>query len=191
MRLFLLGIGTFTASETFLFGAEAGMPQLDPTYWASQAFWLILIFTALYLALSNLFIPKIKDSIDSRENKMKDDLDEAQKIKNLAETRLKEYEQSIENANREVQKIIFESKNQLNAQIQSKKKEFEKEIENEIKNAEKEIEDLKRGSLKSISIISEEMASKVVEQISGEPMNQSSVKAAILEATKKNLSKYI
>ena len=79
----------------------------------------------------------------------------------------------------------------LNSQIQSKKKEFEKEIENEIKAAEKEIEDLKKESLKSISTISEEMASKVIEQISGEPMNQSSVKAAILEATKKNLGKYL
>ena len=191
MRLFLLIIGIFTTSEINLLSAEAGMPQLDPTYWASQAFWLILIFTALYLALSNLFIPKIKDSIDSRENKMKDDLDEAQKLKNLAENKLKEYEQSIENANKEVQKIFFESKNELNTQIQSKKKEFEKEIENEIKTAEKEIENLKKESLKSISTISEEMASKVMEQISGEPMNQSSVNAAVLEATKKNLGKYI
>jgi len=191
MRLFLLGIGTFIVSETYLFGAEAGMPQLDPTYWASQAFWLILIFTALYLALSNLFIPKIKNSIDSRENKIKDHLDEAQKLKNLAEQKLKEYDQSIENAKKEVQKIIFESKNELSAQIQSKKKKFDKEIENEIKAAEKEIEDLKEESLKNISIISEEMASKVVEKISGEPMNQSSVKAAILEVSKKNMGKYI
>ena len=167
------------------------MPQLDPTYRASQAFWLILIFTALYLSLSNLFIPKIKNNIDSRENKIKDDLDEAQKLKNLAEQKLKEYEQSIESAKKEVQKIIFESKNELNSQIQSKKKEFDIEIEKEIKAAEKEIKNLKKDSLNNISIISEEMASKVIEQISGEPMNQSSVKAAILEATKKNLGKYL
>ena len=191
MRLFLLSIGILIASISYLFGAEAGMPQLDPTYWASQAFWLILIFTTLYLALSNLFIPKIKDNIDSRENKIKDDLDEAQKLKNLADIKLKEYEQSIENAKKEVQKIIFESKNELNSQIQRKKKEFDKEIENEIKAAEKEINDLKKNSLNNISVISEEMASKVIEQISGEPMNQSSVKAAIIEETKKNLGKYI
>ncbi|MDA9091768.1 hypothetical protein N9J56_00590 [Pelagibacteraceae bacterium] len=191
MRLFFLCIGIVITSETYLLTAEAGMPQLDPTYWASQAFWLILIFTALYLALSNLFIPKIKESIDSRENKIKDDLDEAQKLKDLAENKLKEYELSIENAKKEVQKIIFESKNELNSQILGKKKEFEKEIENEIKTAEKEIEVLKKESLKSISSISEEMASKVIEQISGEPMNQSSVKAAILEVSKKNLGKYI
>ena len=191
MRLLLLSIGILITSVTYLLAAEAGMPQLDPTYWASQAFWLILIFTLLYLALSNLFIPKIRDGIDSRENKIKNDLDEAQKIKKLAEQKLKEYEQSIENAKKEVQKIIFESTNELNTEIQNKKKEFEKEIENEIKTAEKEIEDLKKESLKSISVISEEMTSKVIEQISGEPMNQSSVKAAILETAKKNLGKYL
>ena len=191
MRLYLLGIGIFITSYNRLLAAEAGMPQLDPTYWASQAFWLILIFTVLYLTLSNLFIPKIKNNIDSRENKIKDDLDEAQKLKNLAEQKLKEYEQSIINAKKEVQKIIFESKNELSTQIQTKKKKFDKEIEGEIKTAEKEIENLKKESLKSISTISEEMASRVIEQISGEPMNQSSVKAAILETTKKNLSKYL
>ena len=191
MRLFLLSIGIFTTSEVNLLAAEAGMPQLDPTYWASQAFWLILIFTLLYLTLSHLFIPKIKNSIDDRENKIKDDLDEAQKLKNLAEKKLKEYELSIENAKKEVQKIIFESKNKLNLEIQNKKREFEKNIEIEIKNTEKEIESLKKESLNNVSAISEEMTSKVIEQISGEPMNQSSVKAAILETTKNNLGKYL
>ena len=191
MRLFLLLIGILITSEINLLAAEAGMPQLDPTYWASQAFWLILIFTLLYLALSKLFIPKIKDGIDDRENKIKDDLDEAQELKNVAEKKLKEYEHSIESAKKEVQKILFESKNKLNSEIQNKKKNFKKEIDAEIENAEKEIENFKKNCLKSISTISEEMTSKVVEMISGEPMNQSSIKAAILESTKKNLNKYL
>ena len=191
MRFFLLIFGVFIASEINLLAAEAGMPQLDPTYWASQAFWLILIFSLLYLALSNLFIPKIKDNIDIRENKIKDDLDEAQKLKNLAEQKLKEYKLSLEDAKKEVQKIIFESKNRLNLEIHNKKKEFEKEIESEIEAAEKEIESLKNESLKNISTISEEMASEVIEKISGESMNQSSIKAAISGATKENLGKYL
>jgi F-type H+-transporting ATPase subunit b len=72
--------------------------------WCQQLLWLILIFTALYLTLSNLFIPKIKDGIDNRENQIKDDLDEAQKLKTIAEKKLKEYELTIENAKKEVQK---------------------------------------------------------------------------------------
>ena len=191
MRLFLLIFGFLTTSEVYLLAAEAGMPQLDPTYWASQGFWLILIFTLLYLALSKLFIPKIKNSIDDRENRIKDDLDEAQKLKEVAEAKLKEYEISIENAKKDVQKILFESKNKLNSEIQNKKKTFEKEIETEIKNAEKEIESFKKESLESISKISEEITSKIIENISGEPMNQSSVKATVQESVKKNIGKYL
>jgi len=191
MRLFLLIFGFLITSEVYLLAAEAGMPQLDPTYWASQGFWLILIFTLLYLALSKLFIPKIKNSIDDRENRIKDDLDEAQKLKEVAETKLKEYEISIENAKKDVQKILFESKNKLNSEIQNKKKTFEKEIETEIKNAEKEIESFKKDSLESISKISEEITSKIIENISGEPMNQSSVKATVQESVKRNIGKYL
>ena len=191
MRLFLLIFGFLTTSEVYLLAAEAGMPQLDPTYWASQGFWLILIFTLLYLALSKLFIPKIKNSIDDRENRIKDDLDEAQKLKEVAEAKLKEYEISIENAKKDVQKILFESKNKLNSDIQIKKKTFEKEIETEIENAEKEIESFKKDSLESISKISEEITSKIIENISGEPMNQSSVKATVQESVKKNIGKYL
>ena len=191
MRLLLIIIGIFITSQVNLLTAEAGMPQLDPTYWASQAFWLILIFTLLYLALSKMLIPKIKESIDDRENKIKDDLDEAQKLKSIAEEKLKQYLITIENAKKETLKIIFESKKKLSTEIQNKKKNFDKEIEIEVKNAEIEIEKLKKDSLKDISTISEEMTSKVIELVSGEPLNQSSVKAAVLESTKKNLGKYL
>ena len=191
MRVLTIIIGIITISNTYLYAAEAGMPQLDPTYWASQAFWLVLIFTSLYFVLSKLLIPKIKDVIDDRESKIKNDLDEAQKLKNIAEIKLKEYEKSIDDGKKQVQKILYESKNKLTSDIQNKKKVFEKEIENELEDSEKEIKKFKEESLQSISTISEEMASNVLEAISGETMNKSSVKAAIIETTKKNLGKYL
>ena len=191
MRVLTIIIGTITISNTYLYAAEAGMPQLDPTYWASQAFWLVLIFTSLYFVLSKLLIPKIKDVIDDRESKIKNDLDEAQKLKNIAEIKLKEYEKSIDDGKKQVQKILYESKNRLTSDIQNKKKVFDKEIEKELENSEKEIKKFKEESLQSISTISEEMASNVLEAISGETMNKSSVKAAIIETTKKNLGKYL
>ena len=191
MKLFFLIVGIFTARQANLLAAEAGMPQLDPTYWASQAFWLILIFSLLYLTLSKMFLPKIKESIDDRENKIKDDLDEAQKLKSIAEEKLKDYETTIENAKKEVQKIIVESKNKLSVEIQNKKKKIEKEIEIEVKEAEQEIVKLKENSLINISTISEEVTSKVIEMVSGEPLNQSSIKAAVSESTKNNLGKYL
>ena len=191
MKLFLTIIGIFISSTICLIGAEAGMPQLDPTYWPSQIFWLVLIFTCLYLILSNLFIPKIKDGIDDRENKIKDNLDEAQKLRDTADKKIEEYELIIENTQREVQKILNENKIKLSLEIPNKKKIFEEEIKSELKNTDAEIENFKKESIKNIAIMSEEMASELIKVVSGDSMNQSSIKAAIQESSKKNLGKNI
>ena len=191
MKIFFVVLGASLAVNVDLFAAEVGMPQLDPKYWASQAFWLILVFTLLYLAISKFFIPKIKSSLDDRENKIKSDIDEANKLKELSEKKQKEYNVVIENAKKEVQKILNENKNRLNTEIQNKKKVIEKEIEKEIEKAQVEIKNLKKSSINNIGKISEEIAQKIIEEISGDKLNESSIKAAVSETSKKNMDKYL
>ena len=174
-----------------LFAAEAGMPQLDPTYWASQAFWLILVFTILYISISKFYLPKIKDNLENRENKIKEDLENANKYKELSETKLKEYNLILENAKKEVAKIHFESKNILGKDIQTKKEVMEKEIEKEITKAQQEVLVLKKNSISSIQIISENIASSIIKDISGDKLNESSIKAAIEDVSKKKIGKYL
>ena len=60
MKRYLSLIIAILAIQTNLFAAEAGMPQLDPTYWASQAFWLILVFTILYISIAKFYLTKNK-----------------------------------------------------------------------------------------------------------------------------------
>ena len=187
---FSLVIATL-AINTDLFAAEAGMPQLDPKYWASQAFWLILIFTILYISIAKFYLPKIKNNLDNRENKIKDDVDDANKFKDLSESKFKEYEKILADAKKEVIKIQMESKNILDKDIQSKKEAMEKEIENEISKAQKEINELKRSSLNDIQNISENITSSIIENISGDKLNESSVKAAVEDVSKKKIGEYL
>ena len=181
----------FTAMNNDLFAAEAGMPQLDPKYWASQAFWLILVFTILYISISKFYLPKIKNNLENRENKIKEDLDNANKFKNQSEEKIKEYEMILENAKKEVSKIHFESKSKIEKDIQSKKLSIEKEIEKEILKAQKEITELKKNSISSINIISHSIASNIIENISGDKLNESSIKSAVEDISKKNINKYL
>ena len=174
-----------------LYAAEAGMPQLDPTYWASQAFWLILVFSVLYISIAKFYLPKIKKNLDDRENKIQEDLDEANNLKNLSEKKLGEYEVTLENSKKEVTKILLESKNKLDKDIQIKKDAIEKEIEAEILKAKKEILDLKKNSINSISAISEEIASNIIEKMSGDKLNESSIKAAVEDVSRKKIGKYL
>jgi len=191
MKSFLTMFIALSAINTDLYAAEAGMPQLDPTYWASQGFWLILIFTILYISISKFYLPKIKDNLDNRENKIKEDLENANKFKEQSEAKLKEYEIILENAKKEVSKIHFESKNILDKEIQSKKDMIEKEIEKELVKAQKDIIELKKNSISSIQKISENIAANIIENISGEKLNESSIKAAVEDISKKNIGKYL
>ena len=181
----------FLAIHENLFAAEAGMPQLDPKYWASQAFWLILVFTVLYISIAKFYLPKIKSNLDNRENRIKDDIEDANKFNELSDSKLKEYEKILENAKKEVIKIHIESKNLLDKEIQTKKKTIEKEIEKEITKTQKEIGDLKKNSISDIQKISENIASSIIETISGDKLNESSIKAAVEDISKKNLGKYL
>ena len=191
MKSYLSLIIALLAIETDLFAAEAGMPQLDPTYWASQAFWLILIFTILYISIAKFYLPKIKNNLDDRENKIKEDLDDANKFKELSEAKFKEYEKILEDAKKEVIKIHIDQKNSLDKDIKTKKATLEKEIEDEILKAQKEIDDLKKRSISDIRSISENIASSIIENILGDKLNESSIKAAVEDVSKKNIGKYL
>jgi F-type H+-transporting ATPase subunit b len=191
MKSYLSLIIAILAIQTDLFAAEAGMPQLDPTYWASQAFWLILVFTVLYISIAKFYLPKIKNNLDNRENKIKEDLETANKFKDSSEKKLKEYEKIVENAKKEVIKIYLESKNKLDKDIQTKKDAIEKEIENEINEAQKEVSELKKSSISDIQHISKDIASNIIENISGDKLNESSITAAVEDISKKKIGKYL
>ena len=191
MKSYLSLIIAILAIQTNLFAAEAGMPQLDPTYWASQAFWLILVFTILYISIAKLYLPKIKNNLDDRENKIKEDLDSASKFKALSELKLKENKKILEDSKKEVAKVYLESKNKLDKDIQAKKSVMEKEIENEIIKAQKEIIELKKNSISDIQNISRDIALNIIENISGDKLNESSIKATVEDVSKNNIGKYL
>ena len=191
MKQYLSSILIVLTIKTDLFAAEAGMPQLDSTYWASQIFWLILVFSVLYISIAKFYLPKIKKNLDDRENKIKEDLDEANNLRKLSEKKLREYEVILENSKKEVTKILLESKNKLDKDIKNKKETMEKEIEIEIAKAQKDILDLKKNSVDSIHSISQEIASNIIEKMSGDKLNESSIKATVEDLAKKNIGKYL
>ena len=173
------------------FGSEAGMPQLDPEFWASQIFWLILTFSSLYLIIWKVFLPKITLSIENRKSRVVNDLDEAQKLKENAEKKLNEYNKIIEESKKEAKKIIEDNKKKLDRDIKNKKYKFNDEIEKELMAAEKEIKDLKKSSISNINNIAAETSAEIIKQIINIEVNKSSVSAIVDDVVKRKVVKYI
>ena len=171
------------------FGAEGGMPQLNPEFWASQIFWLILIFSSLYIIMWKIFLPKITDSIENRKSRIINDLNETQKLKENAEKKLREYNKIIEDTKKEAKKIIEDNKKKLENDIKSKKQKFNEEIEKELMSVEKEIKSLKKSSISSINKIAAEVSSEVIKQLVGTSVNMSNVSAIVEDISKKEVEK--
>jgi F-type H+-transporting ATPase subunit b len=187
---FPLGFAILTFANQ-AFGSEAGMPQLKPEFWISQVFWLILIFSTLYLIIWKIFLPKITYSIENRKSRIVNDLDEAQKLKERAEEKLKEYNEIIEKSKKEAKKIIEDSKKKLDEDIKSKKQKFNDEIEKELIAAEDEIKNLKKTSILNIGNIASETTIQIMTEVIKAEVNKSNVSAIVNDITKKNVSKYI
>ena len=191
VRNYLKFIGFFTFLSSNCFAAAEGMPQLNPDYWASQIFWVMLIFGTLYVILWKAILPKINENLENRKSQILTDLDEAQELKNQSEKKISEYNMILSKAKQDAKKILDETRKKINLDIKNKNNQFNLEIDKEIENAEKEIKTLKLSSIKDINKISIETSSEIVRKMVGTEVNASSVSAIVEDVSKKEIIKYI
>ena len=191
VRNYLKFIGFFTLLSGECLGAEGGMPQLNPDYWISQIFWVILIFGTLYVILWKTILPKINENLENRKSQILTDLGDAQKFEDQSEEKLSEYNKILNQAKQEAKKILDRTRKKVNHDIENKKNQFNLEIVKEIENAEKEIKTMKLSSIKDINTIAIETSSEIVRKIVGTEVNASSVSAIVEDISKKEITKYI
>jgi len=178
-----------TISMNQAFGAEKGMPQLNTEFWTAQIFWLILVFSSLYIVIWKVFLPKIVNSIENRKSRIVGNLNETQKLKENAEKKLNEYNKIIANSKIEAKKIFDENKKKLDKDIAIKKQKFSEEIEKELTIVENEIKNLKKNSLTNIKLIAVDISASILQKMVGSETNTSKIKAVVDEISKNNMGK--
>ena len=134
---------------------SGGMPQLNPEFWVSQIFWLILTFGILYLVLSKMVLPKISDNLETRKSQILENIDTAEKQREESENKIKQFEKIILESKIEAKNYFNEKRQKVLEAIAKKRSALEKDIDKEISAAEEEINNLKINSnekIKSIAV---------------------------------------
>ena len=186
LYLFILSLTLFTNVN----GAETGgMPQLNPEFWVSQIFWLILTFGSLFIILSKFILPKISYNLEMRKSQILENIETAEKQKIESENKIKEYEALINNSKNEARNYFSESRKKIILNIDKKREKIEKDINQEIQKAEEEIIELKRGSPEKINKIATETSVNLIKQLIGEEINNSSISAIVEDLSRKNKEK--
>ena len=182
----------FIGITTNSFGAEEnGMPQLNPEYWISQIFWLIIVFASLYIVLSQIILPKISESLETRKSQVLQHVEQAEKFKEESEKKIQEYDNILNEAKNQAKKIMNESRKKINKNIGEKKNQINKEIEKEIYAAEEEIKILKKNSINNINKIAIEASTEIVKSIMEVELNKSSISTIVKDVSRKKIEKYL
>jgi F-type H+-transporting ATPase subunit b len=174
-----------------VFAAESGgMPQLNPEFWISQIFWLIITFGILYVVLSKLILPKISTNLELRKSQISDNIEAADRQREDSETKIKEYDEVISKSKAEAKNIFNQTREKILKDINSKRKVLDKQIKEEVKKAEEEINKLRLEAPAKINRIAIETSSELVQKLIGAEINNSSISAIVDDLFRKNGDKY-
>ena len=164
---------------------SGGMPQLNPEFWISQVFWLIITFGFLLIVLSKLILPKISKNLERRKTQILENIESADKQREESDKKTKEYEKIIINSKNEAKNLFSKARGKILKDKDKKKEALNNEINQEITKAEKEIMDLKNKSPDKIKKIAEETSSELVKQLIGTEVNNSSISAIVDDVARK------
>lgn len=174
-----------------VFAAESvGMPQLNPEFWISQIFWLTITFGILYVVLSKLILPKIRDNLESRKSQILDNIEAADKQREESDSKLKEYDEIISKSKTEAKNIFSQAREKSLKDINLKRDVLDKQIDEEVKKVEEEINILRREAPAKINKIAIETSSELILKLIGAEINNSSISAIVDDLSKKNGDKY-
>jgi F-type H+-transporting ATPase subunit b len=156
-------------------------------------FWVMISFFAFIGLLIYFKIPqKIKTTLDENINSIKNQIDEADKLKEDAKNILTEYEKKISNSKAEVKQMIDKASEEAEKNIIKTNRNFHNLMESRKKNAEERIKQLKNQALKDIKNASVKVAIESVEKLIKNSMDKSKldkIYSSSLEETKLALNK--
>ena len=169
---------------------SGGMPQLNPEFWVSQIFWLLLTFGILYIVLSKFILPKISSNLEARKSQILENIEMAEKQREQSEIKIKEFEKIILDSKNKAKNYFNDARKKVLEDINKKREVLENEINEEIKVAEKDITSLKNNAPEKINKIAIETSADLIKQLIGMEVNNSSISAIVEDLSKKNREKY-
>ncbi len=145
------------------------MPQISQilaTY-ASQFFWLIIVFGLLYFGIGRAMLPKIEATVDARDAKIAGDLAAAEKARaeavDLEGTWQADLTQTRNAAQAEAQKAKAKAQKDAEARLSK----ADAEISEKTAKAEAAIAKARNAALAGIDTVAADAAQEIVAKVSG------------------------
>lgn len=153
------------ASETAEHGEGMGFPQLDPSSYASQVFWLFVAFVLLYALMSKLALPRVAVVVDARAAEQEGNLNNAQQSQEEAQKIRAAYESSLARAQETAQEALRAAEQEIAEKAAAENADFADRARKRVVGAEQAIDKARREALNALADISADIAAEMTQKI--------------------------
>ena len=161
------------------------MPQLNPEFFVSQLFWLVVTFTFLLIFLWRISLPRIGSVLEKREKKINDDIAAAKELQEKAEAIQKILEDKLRNARTETAEMIKTTSINLQEKTAIELVKLDKNLDKKIHDSANNIEKRKSDSLNQIHDQIYEITKLIFYKITNFKVSNLDVKDAVTAVERK------
>ena len=155
------------------------MPQLNPEFFVSQLFWLVVTFSFLLIFLGRISLPRISNVLKKRERKISEDLTAAKELQLEAEKIQESIENKLKQARSDASEMIKNSSTTLQDKVQAELAKVDKELDVKINKSEETIEKSKNQSLSKIEEQINEITKLTLSKVAEFEVTEDEIKSAI------------
>jgi len=164
------------------------MPQLNPEFYTSQLFWLVVTFSFLLLFLWKISLPRISSVLEKRESKINSDIEMAKQLQTEAQEIQNQIDQQLHEEREKSNILIKETSINLQIKANEELSKLDNELNKKIDESTAIIESKKKESLKLIHEQIEDITKLILSKISSISINDQEIKESIVNAQIRNIN---
>ena len=143
------------------------MPQFDPSSFSTQLFWLAVCFVGLYLIMWKVVLPRFAEILETRQNRIDDDLERARKSTQEAEEVLAAYEKALADARSQAHELVAEAAARMATEAAARNKALSEKIAQAAAEAERRIDAARREAMGNVRDVAVEVSRATIAQLAG------------------------
>ena len=155
------------------------MPQLDPSTFGSQLFWLVISFVTLYLVMAVLVLPRISKTMSARTGQLEGDLAEAEALRDKAEAALAAYEDALATARSNALVLAQEMRAEVQAETDRQKAELDAKLAEQAQAADARLNEVRDNAMAGLRDAAGEIVGDVMAAIGADSADDAAVKKAV------------
>jgi F-type H+-transporting ATPase subunit b len=157
------------------------MPQIAQIgeIFASQLFWLAIVFGLIFFVVGLGMMPKIQATVDARNERIAADLAEAQKARENADALEQGYRDRMDQARAEAARVAAEAKAQSARATEARVNEADAAIGTRVEAAQARIAEVRASAMAEIEAVAATATQEIVQRVAGLQIDETAARSAV------------